>query len=51
MVQSMSHDAIVFPFSNPDPEIRPSDAIRGGARIIGTGRSDYPNQVSDWPPN
>jgi len=47
MVQSMNHDAIVFPLSNPEPEILPSDALRGGARIIGTGRSDYPNQVNN----
>ena len=47
MVQSMSHNAIVFPLSNPDPEIIPADAIKGGARIVGTGRSDYPNQVNN----
>ena len=47
MVQSMNHDAIVFPLSNPDPEILPSDALRAGARIVGTGRSDYPNQVNN----
>jgi malate dehydrogenase (oxaloacetate-decarboxylating) len=47
MVQLMNHDAIVFPLSNPDPEILPSDALGAGARIIGTGRSDYPNQVNN----
>jgi len=47
MVQSMNHDAVAFPLSNPDPEILPSDAVRGGARIVGTGRSDYPNQVNN----
>jgi malate dehydrogenase (oxaloacetate-decarboxylating) len=47
MVQSMNHGAIVFPLSNPDPEILPSDALKGGARIVGTGRSDYPNQVNN----
>jgi malate dehydrogenase (oxaloacetate-decarboxylating) len=47
MVQSMNHDAIVFPLSNPDPEILPSDALRAGARIVGTGLSDYPNQVNN----
>jgi malate dehydrogenase (oxaloacetate-decarboxylating) len=47
MVQSMNHDAIVFALSNPDPEILPSDALRAGARIVGTGRSDYPNQVNN----
>ena len=47
MVQSMNPDSIVFPLSNPDPEILPSDAFKGGARIVGTGRSDYPNQVNN----
>jgi malate dehydrogenase (oxaloacetate-decarboxylating) len=47
MVQSMNHDAIVFPLSNPDPEILPSDALSAGARIVGTGRSDFPNQVNN----
>jgi malate dehydrogenase (oxaloacetate-decarboxylating) len=47
MVRSMNYDAIVFPLSNPDPEILPSDALRAGARIVGTGRSDYPNQVNN----
>ena len=47
MVQSMSHNAIVFPLSNPDPEIIPVEALKGGARIVGTGRSDYPNQVNN----
>src|SRR5919205_1312284 len=47
MVQSMNSDSIVFPLSNPDPEILPSDALKGGARIVGTGRSDYPNQVNN----
>jgi malate dehydrogenase (oxaloacetate-decarboxylating) len=47
MVQSMNYDAIVFPLSNPDPEILPSYALRAGARIVGTGRSDYPNQVNN----
>ncbi|HXX96073.1 MAG TPA: NADP-dependent malic enzyme [Candidatus Bathyarchaeia archaeon] len=47
MVQSMNHDAIVFALSNPDPEILPSDAIKAGARIVCTGRSDFPNQVNN----
>jgi malate dehydrogenase (oxaloacetate-decarboxylating) len=46
MVQSMNH-AIVFGLSNPDPEILPSDAIKAGARIVCTGRSDFPNQVNN----
>ena len=47
MVQSMNHDAIVFGLSNPDPEILPSDAIKARARIVCTGRSDFPNQVNN----
>ncbi len=47
MIQSMNHDAIVFGLSNPDPEILPSDAIKAGARIVSTGRSDFPNQVNN----
>lgn len=47
MVQSMNHDAIVFGLSNPDPEIFPSDALKAGARIVCTGRSDFPNQVNN----
>jgi malate dehydrogenase (oxaloacetate-decarboxylating) len=47
MVQSMNNNAIVFPLSNPDPEILPSEALKGGARIVGTGRSDFPNQVNN----
>jgi malate dehydrogenase (oxaloacetate-decarboxylating) len=47
MVQSMSRDAIVFALSNPDPEILPSNALQGGARIVATGRSDFPNQINN----
>jgi malate dehydrogenase (oxaloacetate-decarboxylating) len=47
MVQSMNHDPIVFALSNPDPEILPSDALEGGAKIIATGRSDFANQVNN----
>ena len=47
MVASMAKDAIVFPMSNPTPEIMPDEAKRGGARIVGTGRSDYPNQINN----
>ena len=47
MITSMDKDAIVFPMANPTPEIMPDDAKRGGARIIGTGRSDYPNQINN----
>ena len=47
MVKSMNKDAIVFAMANPNPEIMPEDAIAGGAKIVGTGRSDYPNQVNN----
>ncbi len=47
MVASMAHDAIVFPMANPNPEITPDEAKRGGARIVGTGRSDHPNQINN----
>ena len=47
MVKSMNHDAIIFALSNPDPEILPPDALKAGARIVATGRSDFPNQVNN----
>jgi malate dehydrogenase (oxaloacetate-decarboxylating) len=47
MIESMNRDAIVFALSNPDPEILPSDALQGRARIIATGRSDFPNQINN----
>ncbi|MGI6226120.1 MAG: NAD(P)-dependent malic enzyme [Peptococcales bacterium] len=47
MIQSMKNDAIIFAMANPEPEIYPEEALEGGARIIGTGRSDYPNQVNN----
>ncbi len=47
MVRTMKRDAIIFAMANPDPEIRPADALAAGARIVGTGRSDYPNQVNN----
>lgn len=47
MVRSMAEDAIVFPMSNPVPEVDPAVAKKAGARIIGTGRSDYPNQINN----
>ncbi|MDQ3868829.1 MAG: NADP-dependent malic enzyme [Thermoproteota archaeon] len=47
MVKSMNHDAIIFALSNPDPEILPSDALKAGAKIVATGRSDFPNQVNN----
>src|SRR4029434_7292438 len=45
-VESMNPDPILFAMANPDPEIRPEVAI-GKARIIATGRSDYPNQINN----
>jgi len=47
MVASMAQDAIVFAMANPVPEILPEEAKAGGARIVGTGRSDYPNQINN----
>lgn len=47
MVETMNNDAIVFACANPTPEIMPEDAKKGGARIVATGRSDYPNQVNN----
>jgi malate dehydrogenase (oxaloacetate-decarboxylating) len=46
-VSSMNRDAIVFALSNPDPEILPFDALQSGAKIVATGRSDFPNQVNN----
>ena len=47
MVRSMAKDAIVFPMANPTPEIMPDLAKKAGARIVGTGRSDFPNQINN----
>lgn len=47
MVKSMNDDAIVFAMANPVPEIFPEEAKRAGARIVGTGRSDFPNQINN----
>jgi len=47
MVQSMKEDAIVFAMANPVPEIMPDLAKEGGATVIGTGRSDFPNQINN----
>ncbi len=47
MVQSMNSDPIVFVLTNPIPEILPSEALQAGARIVATGRSDFPNQVNN----
>lgn len=47
MVRQMSKDAIVFAMANPEPEIYPEVALAAGARIVGTGRSDFPNQINN----
>ena len=47
MVRTMNRDAIVFACANPTPEIFPQDAKAGGARIVSTGRSDFPNQINN----
>ncbi len=47
MIKTMASDAIVFPMANPVPEIMPDKAKNAGARIVGTGRSDYPNQINN----
>ena len=47
MVQSMNHDSIIFALANPTPEIMPYEAKQAGARIIATGRSDFPNQINN----
>ena len=47
MIASMAADAIVFPMANPVPEIEPEDAAAAGAKIVGTGRSDHPNQINN----
>ncbi len=47
MVSSMNHDAILFAMANPVPEIMPDAAKAAGARVVGTGRSDFPNQVNN----
>ena len=47
MVSAMNRDAIIFACANPTPEIFPEEAKAGGARIVSTGRSDYPNQINN----
>jgi malate dehydrogenase (oxaloacetate-decarboxylating) len=46
-VKSMNKDAIIIAMANPTPEIMPDEARKGGAEVIGTGRSDFPNQVNN----
>ena len=47
MVKSMASDSILFPMANPTPEIMPDVAKAAGARVVGTGRSDFPNQINN----
>lgn len=47
MIAAMNKDAIVLPMANPEPEIMPDLAKKAGARIVGTGRSDFPNQINN----
>ena len=47
MVQTMNKDAIIFACANPTPEIFPDEAKAGGAKVVSTGRSDYPNQINN----
>lgn len=47
MVKSMAKDAILFPMANPTPEIMPELALQAGAAVVGTGRSDFPNQINN----
>ncbi len=46
-ITTMNKDAIVFAMANPTPEITPEEALAGGARVVATGRSDYPNQINN----
>lgn len=47
MIKSMAEGAVVFPMANPVPEISHDDAVAAGAAVVGTGRSDYPNQINN----
>lgn len=47
MVHSMNNDPIIFAMANPEPEITYQKAKAAGARVVGTGRSDYPNQINN----
>jgi len=46
-IREMNKDAIIFALANPTPEIMPSNALAGGAKVVATGRSDFPNQVNN----
>ncbi len=47
MVKTMNQDAIIFACANPTPEIFPEEAKAGGAKVVSTGRSDFPNQINN----
>lgn len=47
MIKTMNHDAVIFAMANPNPEVMPDVAKAAGARVIGTGRSDFPNQINN----
>ena len=47
MVKEMNKDSVIFAMANPTPEIMPEEALAAGAKIVGTGRSDYPNQINN----
>ena len=47
MIRKMNKDAVIFAMANPVPEIMPEDALEAGAAVVGTGRSDYPNQINN----
>lgn len=46
-IATMANDAIVYAIANPEPEIMPDEAYKGGAKVVGTGRSDFPNQINN----
>lgn len=47
MIQSMAEKPVLFPMANPVPEIMPDKALEAGASVVGTGRSDFPNQINN----
>ena len=47
MIGNMAKDPIVFPMANPVPEIMPDEALKAGAAVVGTGRSDFPTQINN----
>ena len=47
MVRAMARESVVFAMANPTPEIMPQEALKAGAKIVATGRSDFPNQINN----